>query len=260
MNLLRDIRLLFLRKLREALRQPVWIVVGFSTPLIYLALFAPLLKPLAGGPGFSGGNVLDTFVPGILVLMAFGAGMGAGWTVIWELDSGVLERLRVTPASRLALLLGTVLRDVVLFVGPAILVIAVAGWFGFQPRWPGTALLLVLLGLVTAVCSATSSALGMILRQIGSLAAVVTGFQLPLTLMSGVLLPLSLGPAWLRALAHLNPLYYAVEASRVLATSASQSWLVGADAPIVDQAFILMLGLTALVIWWAMRVYRKAVG
>ena len=61
-----------------------------------------------GRPGFPPGHVLDVFVPGILVLIAFGAGMGAGWPVIWELDSGVIERLRVTPASRLALLLGTV--------------------------------------------------------------------------------------------------------------------------------------------------------
>ena len=99
--------LFFRRKLLETLRQPVWLVTGLTTPLLYLALFAPLLRSLAGGPAFPPGQVLDVFVPGILVLIAFGAGMGAGWPVIWELDSGVIERLRVTPASRFALLLGT---------------------------------------------------------------------------------------------------------------------------------------------------------
>jgi len=33
---------------------------------------------------------------------------------------------------------------------------------------------------------------------------VVTGVQLPLTLLSGILPPLSLGPRWLQVLGHFN--------------------------------------------------------
>ena len=129
--------------------------------------------------------VLDVFVPGVLCLLAFGAGMGAGWVVIFELDAGVIERLRVTPASRFALLMGTVLRDIVMLVVPALIVIAVAIPFGYRPDPGGVAVLLVLLSLLTAIVSAWSSALGLILRQIGSLAAVVTGLQLPLRCSRG---------------------------------------------------------------------------
>ena len=42
--------LFFRRKLLETLRQPVWIITGLTTPVLYLALFAPLLRSLAGGP------------------------------------------------------------------------------------------------------------------------------------------------------------------------------------------------------------------
>src|SRR5580698_3873306 len=146
--------LFFRRKLLETLRQPVWLVTGLTTPLLYLALFAPLLRSLAGGPAFPPGQVLDVFVPGILVLIAFGAGMGAGWPVIWELDSGVIERLRVTPASRLALLLGTVARDIAMFAVPGVVVIAVGAVFGYHVHWGGLILLFVLLALLTAACSA----------------------------------------------------------------------------------------------------------
>jgi ABC-2 type transport system permease protein len=132
------------RKILESLRQPAWIIMGLTTPLLYLALFTPLLNSLAGGPGFPPGHVLDVFVPGILVLIAFGAGMGLAGR-----SSGNWTR-------------------------------------------------------------ASSSGCGaLVLKQIGSLAAVVTGTQLPLTLLSGTLLPLSLRPAWLRVLGHLNPMYYA---------------------------------------------------
>ena len=56
--------LFFRRKLLETLRQPVWIITGLITPVLYLALFAPLLRSLAGGPGSRRGHVLDVFVPG----------------------------------------------------------------------------------------------------------------------------------------------------------------------------------------------------
>ena len=70
--------LFFRRKLLETLRQPVWIITGLTIPALYLALFTPLLRSLAGGPGFPPGQVLDVFVPGVLVLVAFGAGDGGG--------------------------------------------------------------------------------------------------------------------------------------------------------------------------------------
>ncbi|MGE5135071.1 MAG: ABC transporter permease [Gemmatimonadota bacterium] len=251
MNFTLHTTLFFRRKLLETLRQPVWIITGLSTPLLYLALFAPLLHTLAGGPGFPHGRVLDIFVPGILTLMAFGAGMGAGWVVIWELDSGVTERLRVTPASRFALLLGSVLRDVVMFAIPALVVVVVAVPFGFHARWGGLAVLLPLLALLTASCSAASSALGLTLRQIGSLAAVVTGLQLPLTLLSGILLPLSLGPGWLQALGHVNPMYYAVEAARDLAAGTIAT-------PAVGEGFLVLGAVAAMALWSGTRSYRRA--
>ena len=252
MRLLQDTGLLFWRKMLEVLRQPVWVFVGLTTPLLYLALFAPLLKSLAGGPGFPGGEVLDVFVPGVLALLAFGAGTGAGWLVIAELNSGVIERLRVTPVSRFALLMGTVARDVVMMIVPAVVVIIVAIPFGFHPHWVGIGVLLLLLSLLTASTSATSSALGLTLREIGSLAAIWTGVNLPITLLSGVLLPLSLAPDWMRVIAHANPLWYVVEAARELSGGTVDSWAVA-------EAFLVMMGLTAVVFWWTTQTYRKAV-
>jgi ABC-2 type transport system permease protein len=251
MTLVVEIGLLCRRKLVETLRQPTWVLVGLTTPLLYLALFAPLLKSLAGGPAFPGGAVLDVFVPGILVLIAFGAGMGAGWVIIWELDSGVIERLRVTPASRFALLMGTVLRDVVMFVIPAIVVVLVATPFGFHPHWIEIPLLLVLLCMLTAIISAWSTTLGLNLRQIGSLAAIVTGLQLPLTLLAGILLPLSLAPTWMRIIAHFNPLYYAVQAARTLSNGTI------ASATVVE-GFVVISGLVVASLWWSTSTYRRA--
>lgn len=124
----------------------------------YAEICPPVLRPLASGPGYAGDGVLAVLIPGIRCLMAFGAGMGAGWIVVAELQTGVIERLRVTPVSRFALLMGSVLRDTVLFVAPALIVIGVAVPFGYHPDAGGTVLMLFLLCLLTATVSAWSAA------------------------------------------------------------------------------------------------------
>ena len=239
------------RKLLEFVRDPSWFFSGLITPLLYIALFSPLLKNISYPP-LDNADVLDSFVPGILTILAFSAGMGAGWLVIWDLKSGVIERLRVTPASRFSIMLGAVLKDVITFFVPAVLVILVSSLFGFHINVGGLAALMVLLCLLTAVVSAWSASLGLMIKEIGGLAAVVTGLQLPLTLLSGALLPLSLAPNWLITLAHINPMYYTVEASRVLAAG-------NINTPETIKAFAVLIPLTIIVLWWATRIYRKAV-
>ncbi|MCL2882943.1 MAG: ABC transporter permease [Coriobacteriia bacterium] len=251
MRIATETGLFFMRKMRENLRQPMWVIANLMTPLLYILLFSPLLANIANPP-LSMAGVLNSFVPGILTLLAFSSGMGAGWTMVWELQSGVTERLRVTPASRFAMLLGGVLADIVNFLVPSILVILISLACGFSVHLLGLVILLFLLCLLTAMVSACSSSLGLIFKQISSVAAVVTSLQLPLTLLSGVLLPISLGPLSLRVVAHFNPMYYTVEASRQLAagTLASSQTLI---------AFVVIVPLLALALWWATRVYQKAV-
>ena len=48
MKTLTDTRLLFHRYTVQMLRNPVWLFVGFSTPILYLLLFTPLLHSLPG--------------------------------------------------------------------------------------------------------------------------------------------------------------------------------------------------------------------
>ena len=251
MKILIETSLFCRRKIKENLRQPVWIASDLMTPLLYIFLFSPLLKNM-NSPPLTTAEVLNGFVPGILALLAFSTGMSSGWTIIWELQSGVIERLRVTPASRFSILMGAVVADIVYFLAPAVLVIVISSFLGFSIHAVGLVVLLLLLCLLVTAVSAWTVSIALILKQSSSLAAVVTVLHLPLTLLSGVLLPLSLGPDWLRAIAHVNPMYYTVEASRVL----TKGVITG---PETITAFAVMIPLTIVVLWWGTSVYRKAV-
>src|ERR1700709_822169 len=121
MNFFRETSIIYSRQLRLSLREPAWIVIGLLQPVLYLALFGPLLKPIASQLGAT--NAYTLFVPGLLVQLAIFGARFVGFGLIGEYRDGVIEAERVTPASRTALLLGRVLRDVtIIFVQGLILI------------------------------------------------------------------------------------------------------------------------------------------
>src|SRR6195952_75876 len=103
---------IFRRQMRLALRNPAWVIIGLAQPVLYLALFGPLLTPLAKQIGAQ--NAYTFFVPGLLVQLGLFGALFAGFGLISEWREGVIEAERVTPASRTALLLGRILRDITL--------------------------------------------------------------------------------------------------------------------------------------------------
>jgi ABC-2 type transport system permease protein len=76
--------------------------------------------------------------------------------------------------------------------------------------------MLALLAMIGFLMASFSYALALWLKSEDALAPFLTTITLPLLLLSGVLLPLSLAPAWLRHLAQINPLSYAVNAARAI--------------------------------------------
>jgi len=248
MRTVRDTGLLFKRYTLQMLRNPVWLFVGFSTPVLYLALFTPLLKAASRSLGVPSGGVLDFFLPGILSLLAFASGSSMGFGTIFELQSGVIERFRVTPASRFAILIGPILSGLVMMTVFDSVVVAVGYGFGFHVHWLG----LVVLALLASLMAAFSTATALVTKDISSFAAIINGMNLPMLLLAGVLLPISVGPLWLRVLGHFNPLFYLVQASRFLAAGTF-------GAPAVWQAFAVLVPLCGLVLFWATRVFRRAV-
>ena len=252
MKILTDTGLLFKRKMLETLRNPIFMIISMSTPIVYLALFAPLLNKLVGVQGFSSGHVLNEFIPGLLVIVAFLSGLFVGFTMIDEVKNGVLERMRVTPTSRFALLAGRVLRDMVNMTVVVVFFVLIAIPFGFHLDIVGFLVFLPLLCMMLVATSSSGNALGVILGDEDKFAPVVSGINLPIILLSGMLLPMELAPLWLQVLAHFNPAYYCVVAGRLLLVG--QIWHLK-----VLYAYLFMVPLTVITVAWATHTFRRAV-
>jgi ABC-2 type transport system permease protein len=239
----RDTRLVLGYELRRTLRSPAWVIFGVFQPVLWLLLFAPLLT------GLLHGAALVQFTPGVLVMITLYGSLYAGFGLVAMLRTGVTERLAATPASRTALLLGLVLRDVVVAMVQAVLLLAVAWLQGLRAPLPGIAATLGLVSLVTVTGAAVSYALALSLRDENGLAQTVGFFTMPILLLSGILVPFSLAPGWLRGLGHANPFYYVVEAGRALFGGHYAVWQV----PV---AYGLTLVAAALAMAWATAAFR----
>jgi ABC-2 type transport system permease protein len=246
MKLVRDTWMVFTRQMTLVLRNPVWLIVGLMQPLYFLLLFGPLLK---GALRMSAEDAYRFFVPGLLVQLAMFGTLFVGFGLIAELRAGVIERMRVTPVSRLALLLGRSLRDVVTLLTQAVLLTLLALPFGLSVRIGDLLLALALLGLIALMLSAVSYALALKLRSEDALAPLMNAVSMPVLLLSGILLPLS---GWLRDVGNWNPFTYAVDASRALFAGDP-----GNDS--VWKALVIVTVLAIAAATWAARSFARSV-
>jgi ABC-2 type transport system permease protein len=220
------------------------LVLGLLQPILYLLLFGPLFSrvvPALGGvqAGTDNGTGAVSgwlvFVPGILVQLGLFSSSFVGFGIIAELRSGVVERFRVTPVSRLALLLGRVLRDASLLGMQGIVLLSAATLLGLRAPLVGVAIALAMVVVLGIALSSLSYALGLVTREEFVFAPALNIVLVPVLLLSGILLPMSVGPPWLRNLAKFNPLSHVVNGLRdaFLGRYASGNVAAGAAAVIL---------------------------
>jgi ABC-2 type transport system permease protein len=252
MRTLYETNLIFRRAMRLSLRNPIWVILGLIQPILYLVMFGPLLKNMTRVQGWPAGDAWSVFVPGLLVQLGIFGAAFVGFGLLHEMHAGVVERMRVTPASRLALLLGRVLRDVVVLFVQGVILVACALLFGLDAPVGGLLVGLVVVALLGAAFSSASYAAALILKSEDALAPLANGLAVPLLLLSGILLPMSLAPAWLETASDINPLKHVVDGVRAL-------FLHGATSTVI-WGIVATLGLVAAGMALGTRTFERESG
>ncbi|MEV0612617.1 ABC transporter permease [Nonomuraea sp. NPDC050404] len=204
--MLRDTWVLFRHDLDVTLQQKISLVFGVVQPMLFLVLFGPIFATI---------GTWETLVPGLIVQLGLMSTGMAGFGVVFDKRTGVLERLRVTPASRLALLLGRVLNNVVTLAAQTVLLLVAAFAFGLRAPVLGLAAGFVLVAVLGASLAALSYAIALTMNE-QLFPPVMSTAVVPLVLLSGSFLPMSMAPAWLDGLSHVSPFRYVLEALREL--------------------------------------------
>ena len=205
-----------LRHLRALMRQPVWIFVTLVQPVIWLLLFGALFDKVTEIPGFNSGNYIDYLAPGVVVMTAFFSGSWSGMGVITDIKGGVLDRFLTSPVNRSALLTGRVAVQALTILVQALIIIVVSWLMGahFPGGSAGLVLLVLAAVLIGCAVSQLSLALALVTRQEESLIGASQMIIVPASFLSSTFMATDLAPGWIRAIAHWNPVDWAVVAGR----------------------------------------------
>ncbi len=247
-----DTLLIFRRQLRLSLRNPVWVIIGLIQPILYLAFFGPLLAKIASGGllDVPAGDPYRFFVPGLLIQLGLFGAAFVGFTIIADWRAGVIERFRVTPVSRMALLAGRVLRDVLTLTVQAIVLVVAGTAFGLRAPVAGVLIGLGFVAMVAVSLSAMSYAVGLVLKSEDALAPLLNMVMVPLMLLSGIMLPMTLGPRWLRDAAKVTPFGYIINAMH-------EAFAGRYFDAIVAEGIAVAIGLAIICLWLASRAFMK---
>jgi len=240
-----------IRKLRH---DPLELIMRAVQPTLWLVVFGQVMARLRGVP--TGRlSYLDFMAPGILAQSVLFIAIFYGVSAIRERDIGVLNKFMVSPISRTALVLGKAISAGVRALSQAVIVYALALLMHIHASWEPLnvvgVLAFVMMG--SAVFSTLSLVIACIVKSHERIMGMGQVMTMPLFFASNAIYPVVLMPAWLKAIASVNPLTYEVDGMRALMVRGGASTLgLGTD-------FAVLLAFVAVLVTIATRLYPRLV-
>lgn len=237
---------LFSKYMTITLRMPMWTLFTLVQPLIWLIIFGQLF-----GRFVQAENYMDFMVPGILIMTVLFGSSWSGVSLLREISAGTVDKMLVSPVSRVAIVLSRVMHSAVQVIAQALVILVVAWLMGssvtMNPLYLILGMLVVfLLGIAFA---AISNGFAITLQREEPLVMIGNLMTLPLMFLSSALVPKQFMPDWIEYISLINPITYAVESVRAV--------LVGPpDFTVFAQGFLVMLVFAGATLAWAVTAFN----
>ncbi len=199
-------------------RRPSTLVAGIVQPLMWLILFGALFQYAPEGLLGEGVNYSQFLAPGVIVFTAFSGALNAGLPVMFDREFGFLNRLLVAPLStRFSIVAASTLYIIALSFLQTAAIVGLSAVVGAGlPSLAGLSAIALIVFLIVAGVTALSLGLAFALPGHVELIAVIFVTNLPLLFASTALAPLNFMADWLKVVASVNPLTYAIEPIRYI--------------------------------------------
>ena len=246
---LADTALVFRRSAGEGRRDPgPAYILPAMPPLLMVLVFTALFDRIAERPGFGAGAYVDYLLPGAVVLTAL---LGAGFTATYLVEDaigGYLDRLRLLPASRVALLAGRQGFEAVRVLPAALVVTAVCVALGapIDGGIAGLAACLVVVALLSAAFSGLFHVAALATRDPQTTLALQP-LGVLVGLVSTALVPASVAASGFADVARLNPVSAVVDGARaalggdVLSSEVAIALAISAAGIVLTQLAVVRL-------------------
>jgi ABC-2 type transport system permease protein len=234
-------------ELRKAIHDPIDMVTRAVQPILWLLVFGQVLAQTHAIPTGSL-SYMDFLAPGVLCQSALFSAIFFGIAAIWERDLGVIHKLLVSPASRVALVFGKGLAGGLRALVQAVIVYAVALLIGIHLRLdpPALAGVAVIVVLGSTLFATFSLIIACLVRSRERFMGIGQLMTMPLFFASSAIYPVALMPPWLQTVAAVNPLTYMVDAIRALmVTGAVSEHGLALDAAVLGGVTVLLVSIGA---------------
>jgi len=250
MKLARDTWLTFSYEAGQLAQNPAAVAAALLNPVTYLLFFTPFLKSVMGASSY--GDAYRIYVPLLFCTQGLFGGLFAGFVLLAAIRQGVITRFRVTPLSRVGLLLGRELVVVAMIGFQAVVITVIALVFGLRVPPANFLIALIVLAMMVLLGVSISYAVAILMPNESVLPSVLNGVAQPLSLLAGVLIPLSVAPLWVRDVALWNPWAWAANSMRAIFDGH-----IGAQ--VVWQASLILAGLAAVTLILSSRLFTREI-
>jgi len=225
-------------------------------PIFNMVVFAGTFFAVTKIPGFPTDRSINWYMPlGIMMGSAF-AGVGLGFTAIRDIETGFYDRLRMTPTSRLSLVLGPLTGTLVRVVMMTTIVIVIGIALG--ARFTGGVLGILCLYAAALGLSTIGAGWGLGLAFIFKDMRGAAIMQLSIFLvmfLSSAQVPLNVMDGWLHTVARINPATNILRLARVGLVNESNADHLSFNAVWGGIVAIVVMG--GLSLGFALRQLRK---
>jgi len=244
------------RGLINVRRLPSAFIPTIAMPIFNMVSFSGTFFALTKMPNFPTDRSVNWFMPlGLAMGSAFG-GIGLGFSLVRDLENGFYDRMRMSPTSRISLIVGPIMATWVRVTLISIIVFGVGTLLGARPT----------AGVMSYVCSwiaaigiSTISAgwgLGLAYRFQDMRGAAIMQLTLFVTMfLSTAQVPLNVMSGWLHTVASINPVTNIFRLSR-------SGWVNTTDAGHLSWSssyggLIAIVCMSALTLTFALRGLKK---
>ncbi|MGA2052339.1 MAG: ABC transporter permease [Opitutales bacterium] len=228
----------------------VRLATGLIQPLLYLFV-------LGAGLGASfqhGGHAYQKFIfPGVIALALMFTATFAAIYIVFDRQVGFFKAVLVSPVSRPAIAVGKVVAGALQAMTQGVVLLVFAPLAGVSLGFMEVVGMLAAMLLASLTFSAIGVGLAARFTSTTVFPVMSNAVLLPMFFISGAMFPLTAAPAWLRGLAHLDPVAYAVDLMRQA--------LLGSGP---DVAFFpawldvaVLVGVTGALTWAAVAVFMR---
>lgn len=232
------------RNIKWRVHNPLAVIIPLLQPLIWLVLYSAVAKQSLQNTGIT--NYTAFILPGLIVLVTFGACSSGGIINFMMKSSGSFYRILIAPLSRSSIVLGQMLEAILLsFVEIAILfVVSLFFSVTVASGIAGIALIILLVFMTAFFMSSLAYSISLLLPNEVIYETIMTAIVLPIFFLSSALFPTENLSGGLTVAVMLNPFTHIIDALRSLILG--EKILFGDILPVIALFAVMCCGSFAL--------------